>query len=41
MTNSKSMQFRIGNEYETDDLEEDQFWDMQSKSIASYNNYKD
>ena len=25
----KSPQFRIGNGYDTDDLEEDWFWDMQ------------
>ena len=28
------MEYAIGNEYETDDLEEDWFWDMQSKSIV-------
>ena len=32
MSNSRSPQFRIGNEYETDDIAEDWFWDIQSKS---------
>ena len=30
---NNTTKFRIGNEYETDDLDEDWFWDMLGKSI--------